>query len=363
MIDIFYEIINESKTGNVIIDNEKWPISFNTIIDNKEYKENDNNITLIIKNKETFFKLLKEYVNLELQSNRKIPKFYSEENKNKIKWIISYLFVNATTEEFINPIKLLERKISFLENKTFTFLNTELEIDINNLIENSKLIIKNESSPISMETPNRLLLSIKDNNKEFKLPAIYYGIDKDTCYIYSLLNPKEKKDITEEEKKYIKKINRFLYKINDKVVDMDEYYDYKNNKSDYYPEGNISDISVSFVLALNIFISLLKIKNISKIKAVPYLPLRYKSRDIMAQISDKKDEFIERNDKIQYNLTNKFIRTFIRLSSQNNNIEISSYPYELDEFLTIKIDKDKKEINNMILSTINSDIEDNKTIK
>ena len=36
-----------------------------------------------------------------------------------------------------------------------------------------------------------------------------------------------------------------LYKINKDIIDSDEYYDYKNKISSYYPEDNISDITSS----------------------------------------------------------------------------------------------------------------------
>ena len=121
----------------------------------------------------------------------------------------------------------------------------------------------------------------------------------------------------------------------------------KNNLSAYYPEGNITDVTPSFILSLNIFITLLQNKNISKIKAVPYLPIRYLSRDLAAESTkeeDKKKALLERNNAIQTNPTNKFIRTFRRLAIQNDSLQIETYPYELDEFLTIKLNSRKKEL-------------------
>ena len=209
-----------------------------------------------------------------------------------------------------------------------------------------------------METPNKITLSliknIKSEEVEYNLPSIYYGIDKDTCYIYSILSPKPKKDISPEETKYDKKINRILYKLNSGIKESQEYFDYKEGKSNYYPEGNITDVTHSFVLSLSIFLALLKNKNINKVKAVPYLPVRYDSRYITAK--DKKDkkrqlELLERNNEIQTNATNKFIRTFLRLSSQDKSIFIESYPYEVDDYLTLRLNK-QREISNEILNDV-----------
>ena len=66
-------------------------------------------------------------------------------------------------------------------------------------------------------------------------------------------------------------------------------------------------------------------------------------------------ELLERNNEIQTNITNKFIRTFLRLSSQDNSIHIESYPYEVDEFLTLSINK-QKEVSNELLNDVKEKI-------
>ena len=71
---------------------------------------------------------------------------------------------------------------------------------------------------------------------------------------------------------------------------MYKYFDFKNNLSTYYPEGNITDVTPSFILSLNIFITLLQNKNITKIKAVPYLPIRYISRELAAESTKEEDK-------------------------------------------------------------------------
>ena len=367
MENLFKELIVEASTGKVIIDDEEWPITFNTRIldgEKEEVYENKNNFsTLIIKDKKSFFQLLRKYIHLELKKNRKTPNFYTNVSQNKIKWLMAYLFVNGSSDDFLHPNEYLRREISFLEDNTFRFLDKGIELDMDKLL-NSKLRIKHEVSPTTMETPDKITLSliknVNDEEVEYKLPSIYYGIDEDTCYIYSILSPKNKKDISEEEKKYSKKMNRILYKLNNGLENKEikEYYDYKEGKSDYYPEGNITDVTHSFVLSLSIFLALLKSRNITKVKAVPYLPVRYASRYITAKSKEDRDkqmELLERNNEIQTNITNKFIRTFLRLSSQDNSIHIESYPYEVDEFLTLSINK-QKEVSNELLNDVKEKI-------
>ena len=352
MKELFYELIKETCNGKVIIDNEEWPYSFNTIIEDKIRLENkDNNVCLIIKNEEEFFKLLEEYINLELSTNRKTLRINNE--KDKIKFLIVCLFANATTEDFINPENLIRRNISFLKDNTFDYLDKGIEAEVSSVLKDSKIEIKREQNSTMMETPHKITFSFKNNDSIHKLPSIYYGIVEENgikkCYIYSIQAPKN------ENNKYNKTINRLLFKINDGVEDSKEYYDYKEGLSNYYPEGNISDVTMSFVLSLNLFITLLQSENIKEIKAVPYLPVRYNSRALSAKRNDN-EENMNRNINIQKNLTEKFIRTFRRLESQNSGIKISTYPYELDEFLTIEVNNSKN-IANKLLDETSKDIE------
>ena len=355
MKEIFYEIINESSKGKVHLLNDDFSIGFNTIIyENGQEKEsffNDNNMsTLVIKNEELFFKKLEEYLSIELSKNRKIPNYYNQTEKDRIKWILTYLFVYATPEDFINPIEYIDKKISFSSDSTFDDLKEGIEIPLGKSFLNTSLIIREENPPVSMETSHRIALEIKEDNssKKYFLPSIYYDIREEKgekiCYLYGILKKDKRKDLTPEEEKFISRINRLLYKVDEGI----------SKESDYSldDEANIKDVSVSFVFALNIFLSLLQTKKVSKIKAVTYLPVPYLARKLTAEeISDeeKRFSFEERNDNIQTNLTNKFIRTLRRLCAQNKSLEVVTYPYVYDEFLTLTISSDKKAINNSLL--------------
>ena len=308
MKEIFYEIINEANVGKILIDNDPFPIGFNTIIieDNqiKFKNENENFPTLLIKNQNEFFLLLEEYIKIVINSNNKFPNFISDVQKNRIKLIISYLFANATTEDFLNPTNLIKRNINFFNDNTFDFLNDTIKIDLINIFKNSSLNIQNKKQSIFMETPNKISFSLIDNNNnqlQYDLPEISYGIVENNgqkeCYIYSIINPKDKAKQNDEQIKYSKKIKRELYKINNGILDLEsiEYINYKNQNNEYYPE-NISDVSPSAVLSLTIFISLLEKENIKIIKAIPYLPVRYLSREIIA-IENNNKEIRKRNEQ------------------------------------------------------------------
>ncbi len=377
MKEIFYELIKEASQGNIIIDGEEWPIGFNTIIyeDSKEKVSFiGNNLSLLrITNEEAFFNALEEYISLELEKNRRAIPFLDQTGHSHIKYLISYLFVNASTEEFTNPIPFIKRRIEFLQNDTFTYLNDGQRFNIGDFFLGSQMEVTNRENSISMETASRLDFTLVNRveEKELRCPilSIYYGITEDnTCYIYSLMKPKEpKKNIDQNEEKFKKKINRLLYKLQDGVMEneSEEFKAYKNGTSDYYPE-NITDVTSSFVLGLTAFMALLESAGINKIKVIPYLPVRYLSRSIAADnISDeeKRTELQERNNAIQYNATNKLIRTFRRVMYHLKDLELYSFPYELDECLNLTLSEEHTDLNNPLLNDIFNGLQDQEKTK
>ena len=104
---------------------------------------------------------------------------------------MSYLIVNATTEDFLNPINYIKRSIEFLEDSTFDYLNERVSLQVDGVFTECKLGIKNTKQSVMMETPNRMELSIiKDTGEdvlEYKLSTISYGIstenDRKVCYV------------------------------------------------------------------------------------------------------------------------------------------------------------------------------------
>ena len=359
MKEIFLELVKEACNGKVIVDGETWPYTFNTIIEDKTFLENENNnATLVIKNLDKLISKLEEYITLELILERKTLKIYSGREQDRIKWLISNLIANMTTEDFMNPVLFIDKYIAFLKDKTFNYLDDGITIKLSKM-KDSELEIKREQNNTAMETPNKITMTLRKNNDEFttfKLPSIYYAIREENnekvCYIYSVMN-KDNKKLNENELKFQKQINRLLYKLNDGVKDSDDYYDYKEGKSTYYPEDNITDVTHSFIFSLNVFLSLLQKENIKEVRVVPYLPVRYNSRALAAKESANEEELNERNDMIQTNATNKLIRTFRRLETQNKNMQITSYPYEIDEFLRIKLNARTKDLDNMLLEEAN----------
>lgn len=218
----------------------------------------------------------------------------------------------------------------------------------------------------SLETPyvfkSRIKYIENDKAKYYDLPNISYGISNNTAYIYAIQRSKKSNDS--------KKINRFLYKVNKDLVDSDEFYEYMNSKDEgiFYPE-NITDVTHNSVLALSIFLGILKRENITQIVAVDYLPLRYQSKQEAnirkvnllkviyneQEIENKISEFNDIQDRNQNNMTNKFIRTFNRVNYHLNNLNILAFPGEIDNSMHIKINDNRIE-NHHLINTVYNEI-------
>lgn len=190
----------------------------------------------------------------------------------------------------------------------------------------------------------------------YSLPRISYGISNDTCYIYTVQNEVSNTEIDSYDKKYRNMISRALYELNDGVYENEsqDYKDYKEGRTTEFAE-NISDVSPSAILALSIFLNVLSASNINKVKVVPFLPIRYNAKekanykkvqfvskkqelDFMAKVALFKKMKIEHN-MIQDNLTNKFVRNFMRLKYHFNNIDILNILFEGEETMSIKLNE------------------------
>jgi hypothetical protein len=347
------EVINETKTGTVNAD-VKLYMKINT--SNSSYFHLIP--TLNLENKELLYLKINEYISLNKNVISIIP---SDEKGGYIKRLIALLFSDMSFNDFNNPILYVQRKIDFMKNKLLEDKNIYIPFFESELIINIKGYAK--------ETPFCFNSMLKDNEFNYLLPTISYGISDDTCYIYAIqdYNP-HKKDA------FHNKISRKLYKINKGVYEneTDEYKDYKEGKSPYYPE-NISDVSPSAVLALTLFLNEIYKKGIIKVKVIPYLPIRYENKiKVLAHRAikeAKKNNFNEEEKRkyyldivreyndIQSNITEKFIRTFYRVSHHFNNVVVTSLPMEVDDCLHITLSEffySDNEILNEIINISNN---------
>lgn len=349
------EVLKEAKNGEVKANTFTYNIQFNSTLNPIE---DPDLLFLRIRDKNNFTDLLYEYVVKHFEYRK------NDFNFESIKECITLLFGNLTYSDLESPEAFITKYMSFYDSPVI-----REKIIYENCLLNSDLYIENVLHKKTYETPycfiSKFKSKIDDEEVDYKLPIISYGIENDTCYIYTVQGYK-KEDLSLNQEKYHKKINRSLYKLNDKITESKEYEEYKNNTSEYYPE-NISDVSMPFILALTIFLKELELINCNKIKIVPLLPVRYNSKKISndkkisyysmknnmseEEIQILKDKYESEHLRIQSNVTEKFIRCFYRLAYHFNNIDIKSTPYIEDEYMNIQLSSFQSS-NNEILNNI-----------
>lgn len=377
----FNQILPNLKNGSIEIPiyntNSNGDIfTFNVLVD--AYDETSP-YYLCIQDKEKLVNSLYEYMKIMLSNDSSINK---QNIYDKIKYYLTLLWVNATYEDLRNPVRFIQKYIDFNNNPLF-----EDEFTYASNIESLNdadidVIIKRE--PANMETPYSFNAQINlfDNGKEnnYYLPSICYGVSGDICYIYSIQNS----GMFASNPGFEKKIKRLLYKMNENVSSHENEYfkEYKrlekqgnNMEDEFYPE-NISDVSVSAILALTVFMDSLNDMGIKNIKVVPFLPIRYKNRKSeyekkyqlklkqlkVDEIKELKQNLEEKRLLIQSNLTNKFIRDFMRLKHHFNGIGILSYPMEVDEYLSININNMECHNNKLIENILSNKVQDDYTL-
>ena len=348
-INVFYdEIINEASTGRVDCF-FMMNLLFSTYIreENKtiEAKKNDDGRYLIprlvIKNKDNFNKLLTEYLALarkkyDLSIYQDELTFADVENYEQVinKIILTTLWANATYDDFSESEEFLRKQIAFLKDETFSEYEEPTIIGYSETL-GGYVEVENIQETILNETPNSLKISViePETNERYTFPLVRYGIEDNKCYIYAV----QKNKRYDEENKFKKKVNRRLFQIG-------ENFDTKNDTYENYGEGNLKDVSASFVVASNIALGLLASKGITDVVVPSILIERWNAKETGIIVKSKREEnsqeYIDSNkeehNKIQNNLTEKLLRTFLRIVSHNKTFNVTAYPFDIDSSLHMR---------------------------
>jgi len=140
-------------------------------------------------------------------------------------------------------------------------------------------------------------------------------------------------------------LNRIFYKIGE---------GFEND----YKDENLKDITASFLVSLNICLSFFRNLGYKNI-IVPSILIERWNAKVNANLNKSKNELDFKNYEseqllIQNNLTNKLIRTFLRMKIHYNNINVVAYPGDVDNNLIIKINDENIVCNNNLLNETNN---------
>lgn len=265
-------------------------------------KSHPDNMPLVeIRNPATLEMALQEYMHTIQTTQIE----YTKPNKDHgDKHFLFNIWKNATSSDCVSPEQFVYRYINFIKDETFSEYDRVTPLG---KFDEDILLVKRRQDQEGFETPYIMHLAFSDGTYIYNLPWIRYGISTNKAgeklaYIYALQRMDECPNDS-----YNHHIKQLLNKVNSGVKS------YRN-------------VTPSAIAALSIFLGMLEAQGIRCIKAPDFLRFRYgKYRNAPS---------MDEQDRIQGNLTEKFLRNFLRLSEQFNNLSIQSTPNdELNSFL------------------------------
>ena len=292
------DLFSENPFAVDIVD---YKIGLNYIIEGKEKIENEQNPTLNISNYKTFIENLTELMNKKYEYHYNDKNYMTLTEEGYLNFLLMGIISNMQEMDFNYPIGYLNRMIDAYDKK-YEFDNKKEvgNFKIGDL--NTTIVQYDRKNMATMETMVSRQFLIKKDDQEVLLPRIHYYISGNKVYILGIQNYSKDKDNS-----LSKKVDRYLRKMD---KGLEEYEQSDNGKV----EG-IKDISVAALASLVLFMS--SYSEYQEFYMTDYLPIRYMNK----LKNDVTDEDINKIDKIQTNITDKFLMTGVRLCEHFDNLD------------------------------------------
>lgn len=264
--------------------------------------------SIMIHDIEYFDKILDEYWSVI----QKIDIDFTKMNENhQLKYYLSNIWRNATNYDYNHPEEFFMRMTSFIEDRTFQEFDDE--VLAGSFIEDNIFIMRKQAKR-GFETPYELSFSVltKDSFRE-ELPVLRYGILEDEtgrkkAYLYAIQNEQD----------------RISKELEQKWKDMNATISGMENRGVH---------SRAFLLSIAISLGLFQAAGIEEILVNDFHPSRFYS------LNKYLDDY-EHTSRIQHTITNKFLKTMLRMEYEFSNLSVVSYPNDIDNFLHMRIGGD-----------------------
>lgn len=302
--EILIEILKQSAKGFVNIEtvdkNGSWSFDVNFLTNYQNtLKENPTGLPVLkIQNFDTLVAHIDNYLKSAIPFYANDKKYFELDSENHKKKLILDLFINATPQDFENFLPYLNARTSMLETNINPgeFLLGEYD--------GLKVISQITKNCSNLEAPFDMEIIFSDNQDNYKLPKITFGIDdKNIVNIYSIQHAKNL-----QKNSLYKKLDRHIRKLNKNVE----------------PESDIANISPSSLVALTIFISKFEQMGINKFAFHTNMPIRYQSHLSLLSRKTGNEDFAQTEaDRIEFNTTNRLLYTAQRFCHHfpNSNAE------------------------------------------
>lgn len=338
---IIEDVINQAKNGIVKIGDKQegfWTFypRFYAKIEGKLDALNPKYPIIQIPNYKNFISYVEKYLLVARNFYHDDSEYFNLYGDNFDKKLFLDLIINASNYDFSNiysyifdRTKMLQENVKIGKYYLGNFYDLKITANIS----------KNHSN---LESPYRFDTIISNDNYSFQLPSIYFGFQNSKAYIMAIQNLNKS-----EQNPLSKKLDRFFRKVN----------------KDVPSEDIISNVSPNALVSLTIFLSYCQKLNKNEIIAQSFLPIRYHSNKIAGYNKSKSIEerhsFIEKHNKNQYNITNKFIYLFLRYEHHFSNSE-AIYDDNTQQMHLI-LSKDKPKLEDNLINEIEHSISVQKT--
>lgn len=328
---LFDEITEEARTGEINYQELLYGTLYDSIFRMKfnvvEQQKRPDMFNFYINNHNQFIKSLDEYV------YSAINLYNLNINEYEIKKILILMWSNITNNEMLNIDDYVNKYIQFINNNDL--LNKK---GIKKIEELGSLNYSFDIQSYKQETPYCFNAYFSNNDINYYLPRISYGIMNGKCYIYAIQN-KEKNDISNEQIMYGKIVKKKINTINSGIKK------YRN-------------VTPSALISLILFISILKRNNINELEVVCNLPIRHQNRKL---VNDYKLQVISTYKNIEEieNIKNNMHESEIRIYNNTVIKFQNSFKRLVDHFKIIMKTSENELNENLILEVISLDTNNN----
>lgn len=291
------DVFKQASTGVVKIGDENFGYwffytKFFEKIEGISNVKNSGYPVINIPNYETFINSVEDYLNTAKVFYKKDQNYFLLNDYAFSQKLFLDLITNATNYDFNNFIPHIQLRKRMLQSSIKTG-----EIDLGKYC-GLQIVGEIKKNISNLETPFKMSLTFKENEfNEFKLPSISFAIIDDKAYVMAVQNQKEK-----QENPLAKKLDRYFRKVNKDVDESDV----------------IANVSPNALVSLTLFNSYLKQIGVKEVIAPNFMPIRYNANKISgylkAKTSEERHEFLNKHNKNQFNITNKFMYLFMRYS-------------------------------------------------
>lgn len=285
-------ILEQAELGQIELGDEalgKW--KFYVQFSNSLKPNSKNDIAIHIPNKNQFVENFKNYLQTASVFYKDDQNYFCLNDEDFLQKLILDLFINATNCNINNFNKFIEERTEMLKNE-----NALISKQVIGEYLGNNIIVDVQKNKSNLEAPYKFKIAFEKENEKYYLPNITFGTINDKAFIYCIQGTKEK-----QTNKLSKQMDRQFRKAN-KNVDMEDEI--------------LSQVSVSALVALTIFLAYQKQNGIKSLSAYNFMPIRYNSNLIAGMLksktSEEEQEFLEKHNKNQFNITNKFFNTIIR---------------------------------------------------